>query len=143
MTRDAHTRVIGYFATTSPVHVVCDGDACVVAGSEAAMRKYLKRTCNRSGGRIRIRKTRFGEIAAGLQLGGAYAFDEAAYNRLRPLADGVGVSLAPQDFSDPDPSSTGVRLVHLRTVASAPCEPGCETPESRWCLTRALGALFL
>ena len=107
-----------------------------------AMRRYLRMPHGDSRRRVRIRKTRFGEIAAGLQLGGVYALDEAAYNRFRPLADGVGVDLAPQDFTDPDPSSTGVRLVHIRTVTSAPCEPAGQTPGSRWGLTRALRALF-
>ena len=43
MTRDAYTRVVGYFAFTSPIDIVCDGDACVVAHSEAAMRRVWDR----------------------------------------------------------------------------------------------------
>ncbi|MCH7521227.1 MAG: tyrosine-type recombinase/integrase [Candidatus Marinimicrobia bacterium] len=27
---------------TSPLHVICDSNACIVAGTEAAMRKHLK-----------------------------------------------------------------------------------------------------
>ncbi len=33
MARDDDTRVIGYFAYTPPMHAICDGDACVIAGS--------------------------------------------------------------------------------------------------------------
>ena len=84
------------------------------------------------GGRAQIRKTRFGEIAAGLQLGGAYAFDEAAYNRFRPLAEGEGVSLPSQDSSGPDPSPTGVRLMHIQAADLARCKPGGTTPKGRW-----------
>ena len=35
------TKVIGYFAYASPEAVVCSGKACVIAGSEAAMRACL------------------------------------------------------------------------------------------------------
>ena len=132
MTRDASTRVVGCFAFTSPIDIVCDGDACVVAHSETAMRSYLKLRRSNSGAGPRIKKTRFGEIVAGLQLGGAYAFDEAAYSRFRPLAEGMGVNLAPQDFTGPAPSSTGVRRVRIQVVGPARGEPVSETPASRW-----------
>ncbi len=42
MARDDDTRVIGYFAYTPPMYVVCDGDACIIAGSEAGMKRYIE-----------------------------------------------------------------------------------------------------
>ena len=82
MARDDDTRVVGYFAYTPPMNAVCDGDACVIAGSESAMKEYLESMTSGSLERSRIKKTRFGEILKGLQLGAAYAFDEESYNRL-------------------------------------------------------------
>jgi hypothetical protein len=35
-------KVVGFFAYASPSEVVCTGDACVISGSEMAMRDYLK-----------------------------------------------------------------------------------------------------
>jgi hypothetical protein len=34
--------VIGYFAVHSPQNVLCDGDACIIAGSQSALNKYIK-----------------------------------------------------------------------------------------------------
>lgn len=50
-------------------------------------------------GRHTIRKTRFGEIMRGLNLGAAYAFDEASYGRFLPLGRAAGLALADADFS--------------------------------------------
>jgi len=91
MTRDAYTRVVGDFAIASPIDVVCDGDAGVVAHSESAMGSYLKLTRSNSGGGPRIKKTRFGEIVAGLPLAlhppsGGIADPSRAPRGLRALA---------------------------------------------------------
>ncbi len=106
------TRVIGYFAYTPPMHAVCDGDACVIAGSAAKMKQYIEAVVSGSLEETRIKKTRFGEILKGLELGGAYAFDEEAYNRFHPLANKAGLPMMPQDFSDPFP--TGMHFVRIQ-----------------------------
>jgi len=54
------SKVIGYFAYSSPRAVVCSEKACVISGSEVAMRAYLQ-DLGAQGGHT-IRKTRFGEI---------------------------------------------------------------------------------
>ncbi len=90
MARDDDTRVIGYFAYTPPMHVICDGDACVIAGSEAGMKRYAEAMVSGLLKGTRIKKTRFGEILKGLELGAAYAFDEEAYNRFHPLCQKGG-----------------------------------------------------
>ncbi len=114
MARDDDTRVVGYFAYTPPMNAVCDGDACVIAGSESAMKEYLESMKSGSLERSRIKKTRFGEILKGLQLGAAYAFDEESYNRFYPLAKKAGVPISPQDFSGPSP--TGMHFVRVQVV---------------------------
>lgn len=114
MSRDDDTRVIGYLAYTPPMHAVCDGDARVIAGSESAMKEYMEATTSGPLEQTRIKKTRFGEILKGLELGGAYAFDEPSYHRFQPLAKKVGVPLSPQDFSGPSP--TGMHFVRIQVV---------------------------
>jgi hypothetical protein len=93
----ADTKVIGCFAYSSPQAVVCSGKACVISGSEEAMREYLSRMG--AGGPHTVRKTRFGEIMRGLSLGAAYAFDEESYGRFLPLGRAAGLALGDADFS--------------------------------------------
>jgi hypothetical protein len=114
MARDDDTRVIGYFAYTPPILAICDGDACVIAGSEVAMKRYVEAMAPDSLKETRIKKTRFGEIWYGLEQGAAYAFDEEAYNRFYPLANKAGLPITPQDFSGPSP--TGMHFVRIQHV---------------------------
>lgn len=90
------TKVIGYFAYTSQAEVVCDGDACIIAGSEADLRRYISALARER--KHTLKKTRFSEIMQGMQLGAAYAFDEVAYNRFYPLAKRQGLDLGPEEF---------------------------------------------
>jgi hypothetical protein len=93
-------RVVGFFAYRSPTEVLCtDVDACLIAGSEAAMRTYLRARDPTGVSRHTIRKTRFGEILGGLNLGAAYAFDEVAYSRFYPLALEAGLPVSAADFA--------------------------------------------
>ncbi len=112
MVRHDDTRVIGYFAFTPPMHAICDEDACIIAGSEAEMKRYAEAVASGSLKETRIKKTRFGEILKGLQLGAAYAFDEEAYNRFQPLAEKAGLPMTLQDFSGPSP--TGMHFVRIQ-----------------------------
>jgi hypothetical protein len=91
-------KVIGYFAYSSPEAVVCSGKACVISGSESAMRQYISEQKPKGGKRHTIRKTRFGEIMQGLSLGAAYAFDEESYGRFLPLGRQAGLALADANF---------------------------------------------
>jgi len=117
MARDDDTRVIGYFAYIPPMNAVCDGDACVVAGSEASLKRYIRSMKAEAPGSETIRKTRFGEIMRGLQLGEAYAFDEEAYNRFYPLASKAGLGLGAEDFSQPSP--TGMHFVRVQLTSAS------------------------
>ena len=106
------TKVIGYFAYASSSEVVCDGDACIIAGSEADLRRYLSELAAGEGTQYTLKKKRFSEVTRGMRLGAAYAFDETAYNRLYPLANGEGFDLGPEDFSGPSP--TGRHFVRVQ-----------------------------
>ena len=81
MVRDIDTKVIGCFSYKSKTEVTCDGDACIISGSEKSMRDYLLSMSKEAHDKSIIKKTRFGEIIRGLKRGGAYAFDEESYNR--------------------------------------------------------------
>lgn len=93
------TKVVGYFAYLSPAQVVCtDVDACVISGSIGAMRRHLAEMDPLGAPRATVKKTRFGEIRRGLELGAAYAFDQEAYARFYPLAVEAGLPVAEGDF---------------------------------------------
>lgn len=104
-------KVIGYFAYVSPSEVVCDGEACIIAGSDVDLRTYISELGPGEGINHTLKKTRFGEIMRGMRLGAAYAFDETAYNRFYPLAKREGFDLGPEDFS---PTATGRHFVRVQ-----------------------------
>ena len=112
MTTANDTKVIGYFASASSTEVFCDADACIIAGSEADLKRYLSALAADEGDKYTLRKTRFIEIISGMRLGGAYSFDEIAYNRFYPLASGEGLDLRAEDFSVPSP--TGRHFVRVQ-----------------------------
>ena len=93
-----HTKIIGYFAYASATELVCTGEACVISGSRHAMEEYLSEIDSDRRTRRTIQKTTFDEIRRGLQLGGAYAFDELSYKRFYPLAKRAGLGVMEADF---------------------------------------------
>ena len=109
-------KVIGYFAYASQTEVICEGDACVVAGSDADLRTYISELRVADVVSHTLKKTRFGEIMRGMNLGAAYAFDEVAYNRFYPLARRAGYDFGPEDFSATGPGM-GVHLVRVQLKA--------------------------
>jgi len=112
MNLDIDSKVIGYFAFSSPTQVICDGDACVISGSEQDMRNYINSISPKSSRKTTIRKTRFGEIIKGMKMGAPYAFDEQSYNRFYPLANRIDFHLKEEDFSDK--TETGYHFVVIR-----------------------------
>ncbi len=95
-------KVIGYFAFASRTEVICTGDkgdACVITGSETAMKIFLAEIDPKGKKNHTIKKTRFGEILQGLKLGAAYGFDEESYERFYPLAIKEGLPVSKADFS--------------------------------------------
>ena len=102
--------MIGYFASWQ-MQAVCDGDGCIIAGSLEKMRRIVQRL-DRGVQRYRFCRTTFTEIQGGLEMGGAYCFDEEAYGRFLTPAQAAGIRLEAQDFSDPGP--TGIHLVRIQ-----------------------------
>ena len=109
------TQVIGYFAYLSAMQVVCtDVDACVVSGSNEAMEQYLAEMNPSGAATATVRKTRFGEILRGLELGAAYAFDRESYARFYPLALEAGIPVEAADFEEH--RQRGQRFFTVRVV---------------------------
>ena len=110
------TKVIGYFAYLPPMQVVCaDVDACVVSGSSKAMEQYLSEVNPHEAAHATVKKTRFGEILRGLELGAAYAFDRESYAKFYPLALEAGFPVQAADFDNQQ--QVGGRFFTVRLVA--------------------------
>jgi hypothetical protein len=82
---------IGWFAFYG-TNCLCDMDALVIAGSREAVRARAE---NSGSAPWQFRSTTFGEILQGIDKGGAYAFDDAAYARFAPLAIRLGLPVPP------------------------------------------------
>ena len=93
-----YSKVIGFFAYRTKAEVVCSDEACVIAGSHAAMKDYIVELFSDGLERTTIRKTRFGEILQGMKIGADYAFDEESYSRFYPLAIEEGLNAPKIDF---------------------------------------------
>jgi len=111
------SKVIGYFAYGDG-YVHCDGDACVIAGSEDRMKFYLKKIASKDYVDI-IKKTRFGEIMNGLRHGVAYAFDEEAYDRFLRYAHLNGMNDLPgidffSEVSQSEIQKTGMHFIRIQ-----------------------------
>lgn len=116
---DRSRKVVGYFAFSSPTEVVCtSGNACVISGSYRAMKAYLTEIDPEGNTRHTIKKTRFGEIVKGLQLGAAYAFDEESYTTFYPLARQEGLPVAEADFTEQ--KSKGLRFFTVQLIGLSP-----------------------
>lgn len=94
------SKVIGYFAYFNRENqVFCDGNSCVIAGSENNMVSYLLNTYSKNEIKkdVIIKKTRFGEIYQGLMAKAPYSFDREAYERFFAVASKININV-------PDPS---------------------------------------
>ena len=86
-------KVIGYVAfNREKTDVICDGDACIVAGSKRKMKEYIQHYSTVKDTGI-IKKAYFGDIKNVLSLGGAYLLDEESYNLLIKLSNESGLNL--------------------------------------------------
>ena len=93
-----HDVVIGFFGFIPPANVVCDGDACIISGSEKSFRNYLQIANASQPTKINIRRTTFGEVLRGMTLGAAYSFDEEAYGRFYPAAKRASLDVPVANF---------------------------------------------
>ena len=85
------SRVVGVFAYATAGKVLRFEDACVVADSEAAMRRYIAALAGDQDLRLQVTKLRFGQIRRGLESGAGYAFDRRSYARFFTLARRAGI----------------------------------------------------
>ena len=100
---DRNLKTVGYYAATKRGDVVCDGPACIIAGSYKTMKEYLAKSKVKPPGKVEIIKTRFGEIVSGMGMGGAYSFDKEAYGKFLPLAREEGMGFEDVDFTPDRP----------------------------------------
>ena len=107
--RRARDPLIGVFAYCG-LSALCDGDACLIAGSHANMQRYMQQA-GRDASQYTVQATSFSEILAGLQAGAAYAFDEEAYGCFLGPAQAAGLPLGTEDFSEP--ASGGLQFVRV------------------------------
>lgn len=81
------SKVLGFISMApGRRYIFCDGDSCIVAGSEKAMREFLVDS-GEDCKKYTITKARYGRVfQAMLRAGAAYSFDFESYARFRPLA---------------------------------------------------------
>ena len=109
------SKVIGYFSYTNFGEVCCDGDACIIAGTEEKMRVYINRI-EKSNQKDIIKKTRFGEIINGMRQGGAYSFDKESYNRFYDIAITNGVTELPAKETFLEKSDVETHFMRIQIV---------------------------
>ena len=113
-----YSKVIGVFAYRARTEVICvEQDACLIAGSEEAMREYARELTGSAPDELTIRKTRLAEILEGVSVGAAYAFDEEAYSRFLPLALAAGLAASEADFEKA--RNEGRRFLCVRYVPTS------------------------
>ncbi len=100
MSADRDSKVIGYYGFVGRNDIVCSGNACLIAGSEASMRDFVEESDTGNARAVSFHKSRFGEIVAGLKRGAPYAFEEASFARFYPLAVEIGLPIPNLDFEE-------------------------------------------
>ncbi|MBF0367290.1 MAG: hypothetical protein HQK50_17060 [Oligoflexia bacterium] len=80
-------KVVGYISLAyDKSKVFCDGDACIIAGSEDKMKTYIQeRGSSKYTGESIIKKTRFAELWRGLSMGAVYQFDIESFSRFQDI----------------------------------------------------------
>ncbi len=83
-------KMIGYVAFHSSQQMYCEHGACIVAGTQSFMNKYLKASTDEPKA-YQKRKTLFHQIVDGMEMGGSYAFDLNSYKTFSLLAKKSGL----------------------------------------------------
>ena len=108
---EIHTRVIGVYTYSEPGRVLLYEDACVVAGSEQLIKRYIALLSGDVMNMV-ISKIRFGAIYDGLNSGAVYAFDQVSYRRFYPLARQAGIDDL-RSFPQPESGAFNFMKVEL------------------------------
>jgi hypothetical protein len=113
--KDPSKKAIGYFALRKgSTNMLCDGDALVIAGSQQLMTRYIVKLADDRLSNYQVKKTRYGEIMQGMQMGGVYTFDRVAFNKFLPRLQVEGKNIAEIKFADaPKPHDDAVRLIRV------------------------------
>ncbi|MEW6669921.1 MAG: hypothetical protein AB1512_32325 [Thermodesulfobacteriota bacterium] len=111
-------KVLGYVAQRQgKPEMVCDGDSCVVAGSERKMTDYIKAFSNSPSASYQISKARYGHVMKVMKLGGAYSFDEESYPRFYSLAREDGMELVDFTPTNQDrPEGPAISLMRVQWI---------------------------
>ena len=115
--RDLAGKMIGYFAIrTGTKDIICDGDACVIAGKRKNLEHFIIDLVNDAPEKYTIKRTTLGEIYKGMKMGAAYAFDPEAYDKFSPFARRAGIPTAERYDDSPKPHDKAVRLTKIQWV---------------------------
>ena len=122
---DKSTKVLGYVAVVpGTINVLCDGDSCIVAGSEKLMRDYIASFCRARTAEYHVRKARYGHVLQSMKLGAAYSFDAESFSRFSPLAREDGIE--PVDYTPANRGRPDGPAIFLMRVNWVPIrEPSC------------------
>jgi len=105
------SKVVGYYSIRPPMNCYCDGEALIVAGSHAAMKQMLATAGVSNASLYKIMKAKFGEVLAGVKLGGSYAFDAESYKKFAILARDREIPCDDFDFTPTKPDE--IKLVTI------------------------------
>ena len=116
---DKETKVLGFIAfVPGTIGVLCDGDSCIVMGSEKLMKQYLEKFAADLRVGYRITKARYGHVLKVMKMGGAYSFDRESFSRFCPLAraDGIDVvNFTPKSQKVPE-DGIGIPLMRVQWI---------------------------
>lgn len=79
-------KIIGYFSYTKSGNVFCDGDSCIIINSKQLMRRLLQAKASIDSEQDLIKKTTFGEVINGIELGASYILDKDTYSVFNTIA---------------------------------------------------------
>ena len=79
-------KIIGYFSYTKSGNVFCDGDSCIILNSKKLIHQLLKAKASIDSEQDLIKKTTFGEVIKGIELGASYILDKDSYNIFHAIA---------------------------------------------------------
>ena len=91
-----YEKVIGYVAFHPAFQMFCEDVACIVAGTQSSMNKYLKSSSS-DPKEFEKRKTSYAQLVSGMEAGGLYAFDIESYKMFNSLAKKFSLKLILQE----------------------------------------------
>lgn len=82
------SKVIGYVSMSlDKTGIFTDGSACIIAGSDDSMKRYILTEAPSSFSNQEIKKTRLREVMKGIEWGAEYQFDDISYARFKEAVE--------------------------------------------------------